>query len=367
VLIRPDLWRARSRALPPGAYVASSGDSAGLGQEALTLAALLPALIAGVSELDLVATSEPAQWLGAEDLHPVSPTDTGGRLRLRTSGTTGEPKVVTISIPERTRVVDAEPEARWLLCYAAGRWATISVVLHVVAASSTLVVPDSLAAGAILLAGVEGGATHLAITPSLFRILLATDPDRTARLPLTQVTFGGEAASQAILDAAARTWPAARITHVLAATETGDICAASDGLAGFPWSRIERAGGRLTDTGELIVNGYATGDIWERRGDRIHHAGRVQEIINVGGAKVSPVTVEEAATAQPGVEAAAAYAISSPILGQIVGLDVVGDVDTRELATALRKVLPKVAWPSSIRVVDSLVLSDAGKTLREAR
>lgn len=364
MLIRPDDWEQRRATLAPGTYTVHVGRADGFAAEVLALAAFVPELLERRSNLEFVALELGGAWLGSSHLEPVPLSEPGGRLSLATSGTAGPPKKFTVDLPSRARTAVPEPDARWLVCYSLGRWASISVIMHAVLARSSLVVPPTLGADAIIEAASSGGATHLAITPSLFRSLLVTDSEGLGQAPIRQLTFGGEATSRAVLDAAHDLWPSARITHVFATTETGDVCSASDGLAGYPWSRMERAGARLLESGELVINGHATGDLWEVREDRAIHLGRIHEVINVGGFKVSPSTVEEAAMAQPGVVGAAAYAVPSPILGELVGLDIVGDADTTTLARSLRSVLPRAACPASIRRVESLTLNDAGKLIR---
>src|SRR5207302_1178764 len=66
-----------------------------------------------------------------------------------------------------------------------------------------------------------------------------------------------------------------------------------------------------------------TGDLVEIRDDRIHFVGRKTEIINVGGAKVHPLPVEEAVCSVPGVQLAAVYGRPNAVTGPIVAVDLV--------------------------------------------
>jgi acyl-CoA synthetase (AMP-forming)/AMP-acid ligase II len=160
-------------------------------------------------------------------------------LTLFTSGTTGTPKPVPIPVVERfRRIRPGTADDRWILTYAPFRWAGVSVLLHVLQSGAKVVVPATLDADAILGAASETGVTHVSLTPSLFRrIQLGTPPSTLRRIPFRQITFGGEYATQDVLDQAARLWPAARVTHVYAATEFGDLWAVSDGRAGCPAER----------------------------------------------------------------------------------------------------------------------------------
>jgi acyl-CoA synthetase (AMP-forming)/AMP-acid ligase II len=151
---------------------------------------------------------------------------------------------------------------------------------------------------------------------------------------------------------------------VYASTEFGDICSASDGEAGFAASKFERPGFELREDGELFIEGQATGDLWERRGDRFLFLGRRQEVINVGGAKVFPATVEAAALALEGVEEARAFGVSNALLGQVVALDYRGTRSEIDVKRSLRASLPKIAWPAQVERVDAIQLTSANKVRR---
>jgi acyl-CoA synthetase (AMP-forming)/AMP-acid ligase II len=325
----------------------------------------LVALLRGGASLVLhPAPVEGASWLGDEGIAPVG-FDGDGSLTLYTSGTTGVPKRVQ-------KVLDLSPSSapagRWLLSYSPFRWAGISVIAHVLRTGSDLVVPESLQPDELVRAASAERATHVSLSPSTFkRILIGTDESLLRALPLEQITFGGEAAPQGALDAARRLWPSARVTHVLASTELGDVCAVSDGLAGIPASKLFR-GGLYVDpeTGELIANGRGTGDFWRLEEGRYHFVGRGEEIINVGGEKVSPLLVEEAAMAVDGVTAARAFAVPSALTGSLVGLEYSGAATEADVRLALRGSLPKVAQPRQVRRVESIGLTDAGKLRRAA-
>jgi acyl-CoA synthetase (AMP-forming)/AMP-acid ligase II len=129
-------------------------------------------------------------------------------------------------------------------------------------------------------------------------------------------------------------FPAAKVTHVYATTELGEVFRVTDGRPGFPAEWIGRAlpgGARLSTRrdGELHVQlsrdtaEVATGDLVERRGDRYEFTGRRSDVIVVGGAKVYPRRVEEVLRAVPGVADARVYGMPSAITGEIVAAQIV--------------------------------------------
>jgi len=287
----------------------------------------------------------------------------GESVSITTSGTTGTPKTITANLTHAlAKKREGNPSERWLLTYSPERWAGISVVLHVVKSGCTLCLPRSLQFAALIAAANSLRPTHISLTPSMFRNLIRLDTASSlAACPIDQLTFGGEAATQSVLDLAARVWPKARISHVYASTESGDICSVSDGLEGIPSSKF--ASHILTSEGELIVRGHPTGDLWELRGDRFYFTGRKEEVINVGGNKVSPLTIEEFAIEQ-GAFFARAYAMRSPLMGFLVALEYVGGPAEQELRAVFRRKLPKYMWPAHLTKVEAITLTKAGKNQR---
>jgi acyl-CoA synthetase (AMP-forming)/AMP-acid ligase II len=191
---------------------------------------------------------------------------------------------------------------------------------------------------------------------------------------LRQVTLGGEYATQADLDLAAKAWPDARVTSIYASTEAGAALAASDGREGFPAVAREREGKggrriRLTEEGEMVVTlpggrEVATGDLWEVDGDRLLFRGRNEEIINVGGLKVSPVKVERVLRGVPGVEAVRVVGRASPITGSVVVAEVVGDASQADLRAAATASLARAEQPMKYLFVDAIETSTANKVVR---
>ena len=111
-----------------------------------------------------------------------------------------------------------------------------------------------------------------------------------------------------------------------------------------------------------------TGDMVERRGDRLYFVGRRGGIINVGGAKVHPEEVEAALNAHAAVRASRVFARKNPITGALVVAEVVlrdgqaarsgfGARNPRRLPRAL----PAHMAPARLRFVADLPMTDGGK------
>jgi acyl-CoA synthetase (AMP-forming)/AMP-acid ligase II len=154
------------------------------------------------------------------------------------------------------------------------------------------------------------------------------------------------------------------VTQVYASSEFGDILAVSDGVAGVPAYKFQRPGFEIGNDGQLWIHGEPSGDIWRLCGGRYFFIGRVQEMVNVGGHKVSPFEVESAALRIPGVSQARAYGIASPLLGQVVALDYSGEIGPDDVRLALKSTLARVACPMRVQQVDCIPLTPAHKIAR---
>ncbi len=309
----------------------------------------------------------------AADVAPAVPAAPAPGVTLFTSGTTGEPKPVHRPWDELEAEVSraGAPEDRFLLTYNVARYAGLQVALHCLAHGCELLVPERVDdVDAVIAAG--GRATHVSVTPSLLRrIVMAGGAEPLAGL--TQITLGGEYATQAVLDLASRSWPAARVTSIYASSEAGATFAASDGREGFPVTMLERgrAGrrGRLLADGELVVTlasgrEVRTGDHWTVEAGRLLYRGRDADLVNVGGYKVSPAKVEAVLLGVAGVEDCRVYGRPSPVTGEVVVAELVGEFDLAVVRTACRQALERPEVPGLFRRVQAVPLTAAGKARR---
>jgi acyl-CoA synthetase (AMP-forming)/AMP-acid ligase II len=313
---------------------------------------------------------------------PEPPTDFP--VLILTTGTTGAQKGARHDWARLARSVrhpDERSAARWLLAYNLNQFAGIQVLLHVLVSGATVVAPPSNRPQDALATMREQGVTHVSATPTFWRLLAGRlDRESAAELAVEQITLGGEAAPESLIANLRELFPEARISHVYAGTEFGSVVSVRDGHAGLPASVLERGDDadvqfRIVD-GELQIRsrvgmlGYhqgesrgedwqPTGDLVELRDGRIHFVGRKTEIINVGGAKVHPLPIEELAARVDGVELASAYGRPNPVTGQIVALDVVvsDGIDPKAVEAGIREAceaLPRAGRPRRIRFVDEL-------------
>lgn len=325
--------------------------------------------------------------LDADGPVTVPPTNTRpaepGRLWLLTSGSTGRPKRVGHTLDSLTTVRGAQPSRTWLCPYAPGTYAWWQVVtLSLTQPGQHLVVvdPDELDEWPSVAAahGVDAASG----TPTFWRRTLHRDGAALARVPLRQLTLGGEPVDQAILDQLRAVFPAARISWIYASSEVGASIVVHDGRAGFPVDWLDReVPGRprlAVDGDELVVTspyhgaGLAgpvrTGDRVQIVDDRVLITGRLDsDEINVGGSKVSAGLVRGVLTAHPRVAWARVTGRRAPVLGRMVVAEVVptpsGDpLDEATLVRWCADRLPEYAVPRRIRMFTEIPVKETLKS-----
>jgi acyl-coenzyme A synthetase/AMP-(fatty) acid ligase len=384
--LESDALGLRGQLRPGGSAVLRSDDAAVVAAAIVSLdgyAAEVHLLPAGVDgPRDAVRIRPEA---GAATGSP-SPRGTRTRWVLYTSGTTGEPKPIghTLESLSRTVAVGASTSSLvWGLLYDPNRMAGLQVILQSLRSGAKLVAPglDRPLADRVI-ALVDGGVTALSATPTLWRRILQLPASED--LALRQVTLGGEIADQPVLDALRHRFPEARIVHVFASTETGAAFSVRDGLAGFPVSYLDDPPrGIALDIRDGVLHvhtpaasaagpdGFAsTGDLVEVVGDRVMFLGRASGVVNVGGSNVWPEQVEHLLREHPAVLDAVVTATPNPLAGNLLVAQVVPrpDVERAGLGKVLRAHVrahaPTTHVPATVKVVDELEVSTAGKAVR---
>jgi acyl-CoA synthetase (AMP-forming)/AMP-acid ligase II len=319
-----------------------------------------------------------------------------GAIHLMTSGTTGAPKIVRHRLATLTGSIKGtanSAEARLLLAYPATSFAGMQVILSALTGGGTLIVPAGNTPAELCAALRRHRVTHMSGTPSLWRkVLLALDGSERLE-HLRNITLGGEAVDQGTLDRLARQFPNARIRHIYASTEAGVLFTIGDHRAGFPPEVLrDGVGGvafRVRD-GVLEVRSprpmqryvsphalpfdeegwMSTGDVVAERNGRWYFQGRADGRLNVGGYKVFPEQVEEAALAVAGVADARVFGQPGPLAGDVLIAEIVPESgqDHAELRgrvlRGLRASLPAFAVPRIVRFTDFIAVSPFQKKSR---
>ncbi len=342
-------------------------------------------------DIGLILTDDEQRTTGV-----AAVADASSRVCLMTSGTTGRPKIAAYT---RECLLDrfagqtslaALANSRWLLTYQPTTFAGLQVLLTAVYAKGILVVPESRTPVEFLSAAQQHAVTHVSGTPTFWRSLLMV-AGQCGWPELRQATLGGEAVDQATLDRIRIAFPQARITHIYASTEAGVVFSVNDALAGFPaaWltegvhgSQLRIRDGLLEVRTPRRMAGYIghgvetpfIEDGWLRTSDRVtvdhdrvHFLGRLDSVINVGGSKVDPFSVEAFLLGLDDVAEARVVGVRNQISGFIVAADVVlkpgvdpGQARDRIQAECYNR-LPRAHVPRLLRVVDAIRVLESGK------
>ncbi len=244
------------------------------------------------------------------------------------------------------------------------------------------------------------------LVPASIRILLQLAPDRLAALAdrIDFIETGAAAMAQADMEALCRLLPHSRLYNTYASTETGIICthnfnaatvpdaspaAPTPGCLGrpMPHSRVFiTPDGLIACVGDTLMTGYLgdpdrtatvlrdgvlytadAGTIDEE--GRLHLQGRKDDVINVGGFKVAPTEVEDAAMAFETVSDCICIAVDHKITGKalklLVALKPSATLNKRALALHLKSRLEAYKVPMLYEQVDSIHRTFNGKLDRK--
>lgn len=320
-------------------------------------------LVATTSRVDLSMREELGESgfaivIAKGDEHSVEPAklkrvEESGRAWLLTSGSTGRPSRIGHTLESLTTVTNQQQPRTWLLPYSPGTYAWWQVVtISLTQADQGLVVVEPSELETWPLIAAEHGVTAASGTPTFWRQTIYRDTEALAKVPLEQITLGGEPVDQTILDRLREIFPQARISWIYASSEVGASIVVHDGKAGFPQAWLDRGPDPdserpilAVDNEELVITSphhgagmdgaVRTGDRVEFVGDRVLITGRLDsDEINVGGSKVSGGLIRNVLMAHPGVAWARVFARKAPLVGRMVAAEVVPNPDLGPITDA---------------------------------
>jgi acyl-CoA synthetase (AMP-forming)/AMP-acid ligase II len=342
-----------------------------------------------------------------------SPDDTA--LLLHTSGTTSRPKLVPLSganlcasahnIATTLKLV---PEDRCLsimpLFHIHG---LIAAVLASFAAGSTVICSPGFNALKLFGWMAEAEPSWITAVPTMHQAMLARAARNRETIAATKLRFlrSSSAALPAPVMAELETVFDAPVIEAYGMTEAAHQMASnrlppgarkpgSVGPSAGPEIAILGEAGSPMATGEVgevairganVTRGYehndeaneaAFADGWFRTGDLgrldadgyLMLTGRLKEIINRGGEKISPREVDEALAQHPAVGQAVTFALAHKSLGQDVAAAVVlregAEAEPAELRSFLAERLADFKVPRRILILDSIPTGPTGKLQR---
>ncbi len=310
-----------------------------------------------------------------------------GRVWLLTSGSTGRPKRVGHTLASLSTVTGELDPRTWLCPYSPGTyawWQVITLGLGVPGQDLVLVDPADL--DDWVAPALEHGVTAVSGTPTFWRRTLMRHGAELQKLPLEQVTLGGEPVDQAVLTQLTEAFPDARVSWIYASSEVGASIVVHDGRAGFPVEWLDRdVPGRprlAVVAGELVITSphhgtdaagaemagaVRTGDAARIEDGRVLVTGRLdRDELNVGGSKVSAGAVRDLLQSHPAVAWAAVRGRKAPLVGTMVVADVVADPDSGVNADDLTRWaaerLPEYAVPRRIKMLAEIPAKETLKS-----
>jgi acyl-CoA synthetase (AMP-forming)/AMP-acid ligase II len=338
-------------------------------------------------------------------------------LLIGTSGTTGTPKIAmrttngstAMSRCVTSRAGVGRDSVAMIAAPLSGGVGYVNGLCTLGVTGCTLVLTADFRAGALLRTIERHRVTHLATLPTLLIRMLGADEAATADASSLRTIQSGGAHLGAEIAAALEARFGCRVVSAYGAMDLGVSAMTATygdtaehrhrtvGRGGFPETEhriVDEAGGTLPDgeIGEIVMRGpttalgyyaddAATRVLFDERGwghfgdlglidpdGYLRVVGRLKEVINRGGKKISINEVEDHVRAVPGVVEVAAVGYDDAELGERCAVVVVTEGGELTLE-ALRAFLasrgaPKHTWPERIEHVDELPVSPQGKVRR---
>jgi len=376
-----------------GSWAALLGEAWDAGAAVLPIDDRLPA----VAVDDLLERARPTVWLDGSSVarRPDGvPVEDGIGLVMATSGSSGEPRLVSLphaavgaAVAASVERLAAGSDDPWLLCLPVAHMGGMLVLLRARALGAPLLVGD-----------FEPGAAFASIVPTQLARAVSSGVDLSG---FRALLVGGAALDPALLvdgagldPAAAGLEPAAAAARALVVTTYGqtESCGGVvyDGvpLDGVsirigPAGEIELAGPtlmrgyRLSDDSPLTDDSPFTGDGWLRTGDagalledgRLVVHGRMDDAIVTGGEKVWPAEVERVLRACPSVADVAVTGRpdaewGSVVVAYVVPHDPAAPPALEQLRALCASVVAAYKAPRALIIVEQLPRTASGKVAR---
>ena len=300
---------------------------------------------------------------------------------LFTSGTTGEPKAVELTVGNQDAAaaasaagIGSDSDDRWLCVLPLFHIAGLAILVRCARAGTTAVIQDGFDAERALDA-LSGVSLVSLVATQLTRL---RDAGLEGPGGLRALLLGGGPIPSELLAWATERGIPARCTYGMTETCSQIVVTEPGELAGepLPGAEIEIAArGQILVSGPLVASGTLspdgrlhTGDLgWFDRHGRLHVEGRLTDVIVTGGENVAPPAVEAVLSAHPSVADAAVTGLPDPEWGEAVTAFVVerAPVSDYELLGFCRERLAGYQVPKKVIRVDALPRGAGGKLLRD--
>lgn len=327
---------------------------------------------------------------------------------LFTTGTTGKAKGVMVS--HRAIVADAENlieaqgytgDLTFVISGPLNHIGSLSKLYPMVYLGGTVVITEGMKDMNAFFSAVESAKGKVAsfLVPASISMLMRFGEDRLKRCAgkIDFIETGAAPMPLADMQRLCSLLPKSRLYNTYASTETGIIstfdynageCIA--GCLGVPMRHsgiVVSADGHVACSGDTLMTGYVgdrkltasvlhdgrmhTSDLGrlDDKG-RLHLSGRDGDVVNIGGYKVAPTEVEDAAMMSPLVKDCVCLPASHPVLGTVLRLLVVlADgcrLDKRQIALCIRQRLEAYKVPTYYEEIEKVNRTYNGKIDRKS-
>lgn len=333
-------------------------------------------------------------WWPCDPERPL-PTHHGqveAELIIATSGSEGQPKAVPLTPQNLTAAAQASnqvlplyPGDIWLNCLPLFHIGGAAILWRCALAGATVLLEERFSPKSLDQHFSHTPVTHISLVPAMLARLLEADIAPPASL--RHALIGGAALAEPLYRRGiAAGWPL-RPTYGMSestaqiATYTGPVEDWREGLVGHPLPGVlitPQADGRLRIAGPQVMQGYLgqpaasplgflSSDLGKLLPDgQVAILGRADDMLNCGGKKIAPHTVESCLAACPGVRDVAVTGQPDPAWGNRIVAVVVGNADAATLRSWADHHLPKAARPRDYLHQPSLPRTAAGKVDRQA-
>ena len=357
----------------------------------------------------LTMTAEGGMLTATAD--PEEPSSESTALFLHTSGTTSRPKGVPLTHANLLASIDniagtyglTADDVAMVVMPLFHVHGLIGVALSTLATGGTIVVPPRFSAGAFWPIREATRATWYSAVPTIHKILLdRADADGAPHESFRFIRSCSAPMSPVVIEAVERRF-GAPVLEAYGMTEAahqmssnpmppGDRRPGSVGPGtGVGVSVRDESGGEVIvgALGEVcvrgpnVMHGYANNpeadatafwDGWFRTGDQgflsqdgyLTLTGRLKELINRGGEKISPMEVDEVLLRHPAVAEAVSFSAPDDMYGECVQAAVVlaGEATVDEIRAFCAESLASFKVPETIYIADELPRTATGKIQR---
>ncbi|RZV35518.1 MAG: hypothetical protein EX272_10435 [Chromatiales bacterium] len=316
---------------------------------------------------DVTANAQAVDWSPA---HPM--------LRVCTSGTTGTPRCVELTLEQlwfntlgSNRRLGNRSDDRWLVCLPVNHVGALAAIFRSLHNRIGIELHPRFDAEVVGIRLDSGQISLVSLVPAMLDLILDRRGEQAFAPALRAILLGGAACGGRLMERCstaqlpvALSWGMTETASQVATREPGDLAPLAAGIPPLPWIRVSTdAEGRLVVRGPAARGRLVTDDLGEiTASGRVRVLGRDDNVINRGGENIHPGEIQAVIESHPTVSEAVVLAAPDPRLGEVPVAFVRGDaIDPATLLDWCREHLAGFKVPRDIEVVAEFPRAGPGK------